>query len=162
MGPQSQIFVILSYIEKRMEKELDQQKESYASNPEVRERKKKWYEHEKKEQKIWEKQQIEKRRMEHAQERLISDEEKAREKNSEGYRWLKNSFQKSFEKLKTIDSKTEDMINLLEKRMKEKFIKIDKEIDYKIEKYKAEMEKGFDDIRTLYPIFRDFTTEGYV
>ena len=100
--------------------------------------------------------------MEHAQERLISDEEKAREKNSEGYRWLKNSFQKSFEKLKTIDSKTEDMINLLEKRMKEKFIKIDKEIDYKIEKYKAEMEKGFDDIRTLYPIFRDFTTEGYV
>ena len=61
-------------------KELDQQKESYASNPEVRERKKKWYENEKKEQKIWEKQQIEKRRMEHAQERLISGEEKAREK----------------------------------------------------------------------------------
>ena len=53
------------------------------------------------------------------------------------------------------------MINLLEKRMKEKFVKIDKEIDYKIEKYKAEMEKGVDDIRMLYPIFDDFKN-GYV
>ena len=54
------------------------------------------------------------------------------------------------------------MIALLEKRIKEKFIKIDLEIDHKVKTYKAEIEKGFDDVRKLYPIFDDFTSLGYV
>ena len=37
------------------------------------------------------------------------------------------------------------MIALLEKKVKI-FIKIDLEVNYKVEKYKADMEKGFDDI----------------
>ena len=97
-----------------------------------------------------------------AQDHLISAEGKAREKNSKGYRWLKDSFQKPFEELKTIDSETKEKIDFLEKRIKEKFVKIDLEINYKVEKYKAKMEEGFDDVRMLYPIFDDFTSPGYV
>ena len=93
---------------------------------------------------------------------MISEEAKAKERNSKGYEWLKNSFRKPFENLRIIDSKTEEMIALLEKRIKEKFIKIDLEIDYKVKTYKAEIEKGFDDVRKLYPIFDDFTSLGYV
>ena len=33
-------------------------------------------------------------------------------------------------------------------------------IEQKVKKWNAEIERGFDDVRTLYPIFNDFTT-GY-
>ena len=101
------------------------------------------YEEGKEEQKIWEQKQKEKRKMASAQDHLISAEGIAREKNSKGYRWLKDSFQKPFEELKTIDSETKEKIDFLEKRIKEKFVKIDLEINYKIEKYKAKNGRRF-------------------
>ena len=44
------------------------------------------------------------------------------------------------------------------KSIKDKFMKIEAEIDYKIGKWKAEMERGFKSIKTLWEIFDDFTT----
>ena len=63
-------------------KELDKQKEKYAADPGLRERKKKRYEEGKEEQKIWEQKQKEKRKMASAQDHLTSAEGKAWEKNS--------------------------------------------------------------------------------
>ena len=58
-------------------KELDKQKEKYAADPGLRERKKKRYEEGKEEQKIWEQKQKEKRKMASAQDHLTSAEGKA-------------------------------------------------------------------------------------
>merc|ERR1711923_347536 len=42
--------------------------------------------------------------------------------------------------------------------MADKFMKVEAEIDYKIKRWRTEMERGFTDVRNLDPIFDDFTT----
>ena len=46
----------------------------------------------------------------------------------------------------------------LEENIENKFLRIELEIDYKVGKWKDEMERGVDDIRILYPIVDDFKT----
>ena len=46
----------------------------------------------------------------------------------------------------------------LKKNIEDKFKRIDEEIDYKVERWKAKMEWFLKDIQVLLPIFDDFTT----
>ena len=138
--------------------ELDQQIRSYASNPELRERKKNKYQEEKKQQKIWEKQEEEKRILNLAQEWLLNNEEMSRRKNLEGSDWLKKCFAEIFEEFKNFNPDTKEKIDNLEKSIENKFKRINEEIDYKVKRWKAEMEWSLKDIRVLLPIFDDFTT----
>ena len=96
--------------------ELDQQIRSYASNPELRERKKNKYQEEKKQQKIWEKQEEEKRILNLAQEWLLDEEEMARRENLNGSEWLKKWFVKIFEKSKNFEYETKEKIEKLAKK----------------------------------------------
>ena len=137
--------------------ELDQQIRSYASNPELRERKKNKYQEEKKQQKIWEKQEEEKRILNLAQEWLLNNEEMSRRKNLEGSDWLKKCFAEIFEEFKNFNPDTKEKIDNLEKSIENKFKRINEEIDYKVKRWKAEMEWSLKDIRVLLPIFDDFT-----
>ena len=138
--------------------ELDQQMRAYASNQELKEKKKRRYQEEKNQQKIWEKQKIERRKIKLAQEFLQDKKEKAWKIDSEYLKWLNDSFSKIFSEYKKFDNDTKEKIISLEESIEKKFIRIKAEIDYKVGKWTDEMERGFDDIRTLYPIFDDFTT----
>ena len=139
-------------------KELDQQIMNYASNPKLREHKKKRYQEEKEEQKLLGQRKEKERIFKLAEERLEKNERLARAENLTGLEWLKKSFEKVFQELKNLDTGTKDKIIFLEKRMADKFMKVEAEIDYKIKRWRTEMERGFTDVRNLDPIFDDFTT----
>ena len=100
--------------------ELDEQKKSYNSDPELREKKKKRYQEEKEQQKIWEKEDKKRRLMESAQESLDYKEPRAREKNKKCLEWMNKSFEKIFQKLKNFDNKTREKVIILESRIEKK------------------------------------------
>ena len=47
----------------------------------------------------------------------------AREKNSKGFKWLKDSFKRAFEQYKNNDNFTKDKIITMERAIKNKFMK---------------------------------------
>ena len=99
-----------------------------------------------------------------AQEFLEKNEKVAREYNSKGFRWLKDCFGTIFEECKSFNNATKEKIVILEGSMKIKFIRIDEEIDYKVSKWKSEIEshdKWKNNLRILFPIFDDYTTDRY-
>ena len=139
-------------------KELDQQKKSYASDPELQEKKRLRYEKEKEELRIWKEQQVKKRRKENAEYSLKNYEKLARDRNSECLKWVKNSFEKSFQEYKSWSSTVKEKIVILEKSIEENFVAIESQIDIKVEEWKKEMAKEPDDIRILFAILKEFTT----
>ena len=136
-------------------KELEQQRKSYASNEKVRENKKKYHEKWRKEQEFLEQDRM---KTETCHRVLKMKEDYARKESSEGYKWLHKCFAKVFEEYKSFDNVTKEKIENIENSIKEKQIKIDAEIEYKVEKWKVEMERGCNDIKVLIPILEDFAT----
>ena len=134
---------------------MEQQRKRYASDPKVREKKKIYYEKEMKKQKNLE-------LVEKHKENCRRLEKIARERNSEGLKWLQDSFEKVFKEFKNVSNETKERIIILEKSIKDKFTRIDSEINFKVEKYLFEVENySYNirvDINAFHYIFKDFIT----
>ena len=99
-------------------KELDQQRQRYATNPEVRQRKNDYYEEDKKKQEIFQQEQDKKRNKEDATTLVTRCEDESKRKNEQGYKqfkWVIDFIQHLFETFKDVCEGTRNyLIKLIE------------------------------------------------
>ena len=74
--------------------------------------------------------------MERAEYWLKNDEKLARYRNSECLKWVKNSFEKSFQEYKSWSSTLKENRLILEKSIEENFVKIESQIELRSGKRK--------------------------
>ena len=104
-------------------KELEQQRKRYTSEPKVRENKKFHYKEDTKRRKNLE-------LVEKHQENCQRLAKISRERNLKGLKWLQDSFEKVFKEFKNLNNETKEIIFTLEKKIKDKFERIDSEINF--------------------------------
>ena len=111
------------------EKELEQQRKRYASDPKVKERKKKYYDKNHKKPKEMEKR---KKNLEEgarrAKESVIHHEKSLRFENT-SFQWIIDCFRHLFETFSDIDNQTKDKLLDLEKNISKKYDSNESEID---------------------------------
>ena len=95
-------------------------------------------------------------KLEWAKESLKIDEKNAREINLTSSKWIKDSFEKVFKEYKTWSMKVAEKISNLETCIEENFLKIEKQIDDKVENVRRELANNPDDFPLYSPIFDDF------
>ena len=130
--------------EKGTKKELEQQRNSYVSNPETKQRKKEWYIKDKENQKIFEKEREKKRNKEDARKRIIHLEETTRKKNELKYQWFKwviDFLHHFFETFKDVCNNTKKKLMSLISNIEENYKKNESQIDMMVKNAKDQVEK---------------------
>ena len=118
--------------ENGIKKELERQREAYASNPQKREEKRKRNEEAKKNQEIFRQEQKKEWRKKDAKETVLYFENSIRLNNKmqfESFKWISDCFKHFFETFKDIDDKTKNNLINFEKSFAKKYSSNESEID---------------------------------